>query len=76
MKSNNLTANKWLRLGKSTIYDLGVMAEVANTKECYVIKVDNHHSLFSIISKIRRTHQFTVKNYPKENKYIINILKD
>lgn len=49
----------------------GIDAKVKNIDGKPAIKVDNHFSMFSIVSKIRRDFSFTIYHQAKTNSYII-----
>lgn len=49
----------------------GIDAKVKNIDGKPAIKVDNHFSMFSIVSKIRRDFSFTIYHKKNTNSYII-----
>jgi hypothetical protein len=69
VKKGGLVSPSLLTSFISTEYGIKVDIKVLENKN--VIKVYNHLSLFSIISKIRRNFDFSVHHKKENNEYII-----
>lgn len=70
LKTNSKIA-KASDISKFILEAYGIKADVEYIEGVPAIKVENHFSMFSIVSKIRMDFSFTIFHKAKTNSYII-----